>query len=82
MRAEPCIIPLNSMTFAMKGEALLRERGIPSRIVRLPREMTVHGCGFGLSLACGSLYAARRLLAAAGIPMGELRSFSGHRRGG
>ena len=74
MRMEPCIIPLSSMTYAMKGEELLRRKGIPSRIVRLPKDMTKNGCGFGLSLGCGSLYAAKRLLMAVGIPMGELRN--------
>ena len=74
MPMEPCIIPLSSMTYAMKGEELLRRKGIASKILRLPKDMTKNGCGFGLSLWCGHLSSAKRLFMAAGIPMGELKN--------
>ena len=74
MQTKSCTIPLSSMTYAMKGEELLRSRGIPSRAVRLPKDMTENGCGYGLLLSCGQLSGAKRVLGAAGIPMGRLKA--------
>ena len=69
-----CIVALSSITYAMKGEELLRTHGIPNRVVRLSPERTKKGCGYGLELDKKRLAAALQLLRAAGIPPGEVLS--------
>lgn len=67
-----CIIALSSVTYAMKGEELLRTRGVSNKVVRLSPGRTKKGCGYGLEIEKNRLAAALQLLRGAGIPPGEV----------
>ena len=66
-----CVIALASMTYALRGEGILRSAGIPVRIVRLSPGQTTRGCSHGLAINSINHDAARRALDNYGIPAGE-----------
>jgi len=67
-----CVIALSSVTYAMKGENLLRRGGIAARQVRLEPRATRRGCAFGVAVPCDKRRTATELLRAAGIPFSQL----------
>ena len=66
------IIAQSSLTFAYKGESILRASGIVVRIVRLSSERTQKGCGYGLSVNNADLDRAILLLRQRGAFVGEI----------
>ncbi len=61
-----CIITVKSVTYAMKGEALLKKNGFACRVVKPDGEGS---CKYGISLSCNHIKQATAMLAAAGIPI-------------
>ena len=53
-----------SVTYAQRGEALLRRAGFDILLQRTPKWMEEQGCGYCLRMAAGDLGAAARLLQA------------------
>ena len=66
------IIAQSSLTYAYKGESVLRANGIRSQIVRLSGQKTQRGCGYGLSVASSDLDFAVAALRRAGAFIGEI----------
>lgn len=60
------IIILSSVTYALKGQKILSENGIPSDIVRTSGVRSVRGCAFGLRVG-GAVQSAAAILKNAGI---------------
>ena len=44
------LITFRSVTFAQRGERVLRNRGIPCAMQRTPKKLTERGCGYCLRL--------------------------------
>lgn len=44
------LITFRSVTFAQRGERVLRSRGIPCAMQRTPKKLTERGCGYCLRL--------------------------------
>lgn len=44
------LITFRSVTFAQRGERLLRSRNIPCAMQRTPKKLTERGCGYCLRL--------------------------------
>jgi hypothetical protein len=66
------IIAQSSLTYAYKGEAILRENGIHVQILRLSGQKTQRGCGYGLSVKDNELQRALSLLRQRGAFIGEI----------
>lgn len=67
-----CYITFRSITYAQRGENLLRQAGIPCRLSRTPRWMEEQGCGYSLRLRCRDMEGAAELLRAGGVPFRKL----------
>lgn len=63
-----CMITFRSVTFAQRGEGLLRRAGFECSLQRTPRWMEEQGCGYSLRLHCTDVMAATQLLANNQIP--------------
>ena len=61
-----------SITFAQRGQAVLRSAGIPVQLQRTPRWMEEKGCGYSLRLPPGYGAAAVEQLKQSGIPFSRL----------
>ena len=59
-------ILFNSITWAIRAQKLLEQRGIRSAIRKISKVGTTRGCGYGLDVR-GDLQNALRLLSAADI---------------
>jgi len=66
-----CIIAMESMTYAVKGQRIFAKNGIVCSVVRLPGK-TNKGCAYGISLGCSEVRTAYRLLQESGVPAGVL----------
>lgn len=55
-------LTFRSVTYAQRGEALLRRSGFDIVLQRTPKWMEEQGCGYCLRLPVGELGAAARLL--------------------
>lgn len=66
------IIAQSSLTYAYKGESILRSAGISVKIVRLSAEKTQRGCGYGLFVRDHELSKALMLLRRSGAFIGEI----------
>ena len=66
------VIAQSSLTYAYKGESILRSAGIPTMIVRLSAEKTHRGCGYGLSINESDLQRALGQLRQKGAFIGEI----------
>ena len=56
------VLLVNSVTFAMKGQELLKMHGISSRIIRNIEYKAIGGCGYGLLIASDPLVAQNILM--------------------
>lgn len=65
-------ITFRSVTFAQRGEALLKQNGIHCTVQRTPRWMEAQGCGYCLLLWTNEPGRAVELLDRARIPMRRL----------
>ena len=60
-------ITFRSVTYAQRGERVLRQAGITCQLQRTPRWMEERGCGYSLRLRCRDLQQALELLRRQGI---------------
>ena len=65
-------ITFRSVTFAQRGEEILRRGGISSVLQRTPRWMEEQGCGYCLRLWAKELKPAAELLVREGVPFRKL----------
>jgi len=56
------VLLVNSVTFAMKGQELLKQYGISSRIIRNADFKAFGGCGYGLLTSVDPLVAQNILM--------------------
>ena len=66
-----CIITVRSITYAFKGEALLKKHGIDCKVVKTDSKDS-GGCKYGLSLSCNLTSNALTILKNNGIEIGKL----------
>ena len=66
------IIAQSSLTYAYKGESILRASGIAVQIVRLAAGQTIGGCGYGLSIFETDLNRALGQLRSRGAFIGQI----------
>jgi hypothetical protein len=67
-----CIITVKSITYALKGEALLKKRGIECSVVKV--DGSEHGCRYGIALSCRALTSAVTILSTGGVEIGKIIS--------
>ena len=60
-------ITFRSVTYAQRGERVLRKSGLGAQLQRTPKWMEEQGCGYCLRLAEGDLSAAVALLQASSV---------------
>jgi len=63
---EKCIIPLGSVTYAMKAQRLLNARSVFAEVTRADSHNT-NGCGYGVSVNCREMDAAVNIIKKSGI---------------
>ena len=56
------LITFRSVTFAQRGERVLRSHGIPCTVQRTPKKLTERGCGYCLRLRGSDAIKAVELL--------------------
>ena len=61
-------VTFRSVTYAQRGEAALRTKGIRCALMRTPRWMEEKGCGYCLRLRVGDLHNGLELLRQQRIP--------------
>ena len=69
-------ITFRSVTFAQRGEEILRRGGISSVLQRTPRWMEEQGCGYGLRLRTGNIYKSLEVLRKDGISWRKVYAYS------
>ncbi|MBE6661663.1 MAG: DUF3343 domain-containing protein [Ruminococcaceae bacterium] len=72
-----CTASIGSLTHAMKGQRLLSDVGIESRIVKLDAKRTRRGCAYGIEFSCAELKSAKSTLGASHLPVSEYFSGGG-----
>lgn len=65
-------ITFRSVTFAQRGERILKQAGIDCVLRRTPKAMTKQGCGYSLQLRERDAAEAIVLLQNAQLPMGKV----------
>ena len=65
-------ITFRSVTFAQRGERVLKGAGVRCTLLRTPRWMEEQGCGYCLRLWTRDAMPAVELLQAQGVPMRKL----------
>ncbi len=65
------MIPVNSYSYAFKGEKQLRKNGIRVSVARVDPSKTPKGCSYGLVMDCKDANAAYPLLKRAEIPFSD-----------
>ena len=66
------ISSMKSMTHAEKAKRLVDRAGIRSSIVGLDRNLTRHGCAYGLEYSVSDAPRVRRILAENGLGYGDV----------
>lgn len=61
-------ITFRSVTYAQRGEAVLRSAGIRCTLQRASRFMEERGCGYSLNLGQGDVYRGLEVLKAKQVP--------------
>lgn len=61
-------VTFRSVTYAQRGERLLRDAGIHTALRRAPRYMEERGCGYSLSLRQADVVTALKLMRQAQLP--------------
>lgn len=65
------IIRLTSVTYAIRAQKLLEQKGYRTYVRKLAKNLNAHGCGYGLEIS-GNPAEAVEILAAAGIRVVEV----------
>ena len=65
-------ITFRSVTYAQRGESILRAAGIPCVLLRTPRWMEEQGCGYCLRLDRRNLNRAAELLRKRQVPFRKI----------
>ena len=65
-------ITFRSITYAQRGEQILRRAGIDCILRRTPKQMTKRGCGYSLQLRGNAFLPAMELLQAEQLPFGQV----------
>lgn len=65
------VIRLTSVTYAIRAQKLLEQRGIRAHVRKLQKSMSIHGCGYGLEIRANPDTAVQ-ILQAAGIRVIEV----------
>ena len=65
------VIRLTSVTYAIRAQKLLEQRGIRAHVRKLEKSMSIHGCGYGLEIRQNPEDAVR-IISAAGIRVVEV----------
>ena len=60
-------VTFRSVTYAQRGEAALRTKGIRCALMRTPRWMEEKGCGYSLRINCQDIMVTAMMLRGAGI---------------
>ena len=66
------LITFRSITYAQKGERLLKEMGIPCTLQRTPKTLTQRGCGYCLRLGDCNIAAVMGMLKKHNASFGKL----------
>ncbi len=66
------LITFRSVTFAQRGEKILRNSNIPCQILRTPKHLTQRGCGYCLRLRGLDVPVAVELFHGEQLPYGKL----------
>ena len=67
-----CFVTFRSVTFAQRGEQILKKAGIGCRLQRTPKWMEEQGCGYCLVLEKVQLFRAAERLRQAQVPFRKL----------
>ena len=70
------LITFRSVTFAQKGEGLLKRSGIECMLQRTPKELSERGCGYCLRLRAKDAMDAVELLRENQLTFGKIYSLS------
>ena len=70
------LITFRSVTFAQKGERLLKRSGIECMLQRTPKELSERGCGYCLRLRAKDALDAVELLRENQLTFGKIYSLS------
>ena len=62
------LITFRSITFAQRGERILRKVGIETKLSRTPKILAQRGCGYCLYVSAGYAPAAAELLNSEEVP--------------
>lgn len=65
-------ITFRSVTYAQRGERVLRGQGIPSVLRRTPKWMEERGCGYSLQLLGQDIHQVRSVLEESRVPYGRI----------
>lgn len=64
-------IAISSVNYAIRAREIASQAGIAARIVRLSREQTQKGCGYGVTVSFDKARALASLLRKEGVPFSE-----------
>lgn len=64
---QKAIIRLSSVTYAIRAQKMLEQRGIRATVKKISRSMQVSGCGYGIEVGSNSLEEAKEIVLSAGI---------------
>lgn len=62
------LLTFRSLTYAQQGSRILERAGVTGNIVRVPKEISVRGCSYGISVAERNGRAAVNVLQRMGYP--------------
>ena len=63
-----CLITFRSVTYAQRGEAILRRGGLVCSVQRTPRWMEEQGCGYSLRVKTADAMSCTQLLKSSAVP--------------
>ena len=66
------LIMFRTLLQAQRGSRVLTEEGIPSQVVKAPRETEVNGCAYSVRLSEKRLDTALPRLRERGVPFGKI----------
>ncbi len=56
------ILVLSSVTYALKSQGILSREGIGSKLERLKKEQSLHGCGYGIRVERANINRIKEIL--------------------